>query len=219
MTTSQRLTPLSGLAGIACIVGGLAADAAPTSSWPDARITGWYATHGMTHWLLSACLLALGAPFLLIFTADLAARLADRGAGRRATAVVAGAGITWATTILVGAALYAAVAAAITFAQAPAPSPDISRYFLGSAYGVLVMFSAFAAALLAAALSLTALRCRTLPRWLAAAGIPASILMLANAWLPMAAITLWFAATSITLTVAHRAPASRISQPAMATAI
>jgi hypothetical protein len=173
----------------------------------------------MTHWLLSACLLALGAPFLLIFTADLATRLADRGAGRTATAVVAGAGITWAATILVGAALYAAVPAAITFAQAPAPSPDISRYFLGSAYGVLVMFSAFAAALLAAALSLTALRYRTLPRWLAATGIPASILMLANALLPMAAITLWFAATSITLTVAHGAPASRISQPAMATAI
>ena len=215
MTTLPRLTPISGLAGIACIIGGLAADAAPTSSWPDDRITGWYATHGMTHWLLSACLLALGAPFLLIFTADLAARLADRGAGRVSTAVVAGAGITWAATLLVGAGLYAAVPAAITFAQAPAPSPDISRYFLGSAYGVLVMFSAFAAAMLAAATSLTALRYRTLPRWLALTGLPASILMLANAWLPMAVITLWYAATSITLTISHQAPVHR-SQPVMA---
>ena len=40
-----------------------------------------------------------------------------------------------------------------------------------------------------------------IPRWLAIAGIPMSVLMLANAVMPMAVITLWFLITSITLTV------------------
>ena len=52
------------------------------------------------------------------------------------------------------------------------------------------MFSAFAAAVFAAAVSIAALRTRALPRWLAVAGIPFAVLMLANAVMPMAAITL-----------------------------
>ena len=85
--------------------------------------------------------------------------------------------------------------------KAPAPSPDISRYLLGAAYGTLVMFSAFAAALFAGTASIASLRSRAMPRWLAIAGIPASVLMLANAVMPMAVITLWFLVASITLTV------------------
>ncbi len=44
---------------------------------------------------------------------------------------------------------------------------------------------------------MASLRHRVLPRPLAVAGIPAAVLMLANALLPMAVITLWFAAASI----------------------
>src|SRR4051812_41025774 len=76
MPTITRLAPLTGAAGIACAVAGLAMDTAPTSSWPDARITAWYAANGNGHWLLSAYLIAAAAPFLLLFTAVVRDRLA-----------------------------------------------------------------------------------------------------------------------------------------------
>jgi hypothetical protein len=214
MPTLTRLAPLAGVAGIACAVAGLALDQAPTSSWSDARITAWYAANGNGHWLLSAYLIAAAAPFLLLFTGVVRERLMRAGASATSTSVVLGAGTAFAVTLLTGAALYAAVPAARVFARAPAPSPDISRYLLGAAYGSLVMFSAFAAAVFAAAVSIAALRTRALPRWLAVAGIPFSVLMLANAVMPMAAITLWFLVVSITFAVrSQRTPAAVPREP------
>jgi len=201
MSLPARLAPLSGVAGIGCLVAGLAMDKAQTSSWSDARITQWYATHGNAQWLVSAYLIAAAAPFLLIFTGVLRERLATAGASRVTRSVLLGSGTAFAVTALIGAALYAGVPAARVFAKAPAPSPDISRYLLGASYGTLVMFSAFAAALFVATASIGSLRSRAIPRWLAIAGIPASVLMLANAVMPMAVITLWFLVASITLTV------------------
>ncbi|MGZ4648817.1 MAG: hypothetical protein ACXVYC_21130 [Blastococcus sp.] len=201
MPTTARLAPLSGVAGIACLVAGLATDHAPTSSWSDARISAWYTTHGNGEWLVSAYLIAAAAPLLLIFAGGLGERLAAAGASRVSRSVLLGAGTAFAVTVLAGAALYAGVPAARVFAKAPAPSADISRYLLGASYGALVMFSAFAAALFAATVSIGSLRSRAIPRWLAIAGIPLSVLMLANAVMPMAVITLWFLVTSVTLTV------------------
>lgn len=213
----KRLTPLTGFAGIALIIAGLATDHAPTSSWPDARIEDWYRHHGRGGWLISAYLLAAAAPLLIVFAADLRQRMAASSVGDRAQSLVLGAGIAWAVTLLTGAGLYAAVPAAMTFNDAPAPGADISRFTLGAAYGTLVMFSAFAAALLAGTLSVVALRHSVLPRWLAIIGIPASLLMLANAALPMGVITLWFTATSITLTIRRPSPTS--TNAATATAV
>lgn len=212
MNTLRRLTPLAGLAGVALVVVGLGMDQAPSSSWPDARIEAWYQTHGGGPWLLSAYLIAAGAPMLIAFVADLRQRFAAAGAGERAQSIALAAGIAWAVTLLTGAGLYAAVPAAMTFSHAPAPGADISRFTLGASYGTLVMFSALAAALLALTTSAVSLRHRVLPRWLAIAGIPASLLMLANAALPMAVITLWYAAASISLAVRRPTDAPNIEQ-------
>lgn len=200
-----RFSPLTGIAGIGCVVAGLALDRAPTSQWPDAQITHWYSTHGRFLWFLSACLIALGAPLLIAFTAVVRQRLEDGGASRFAGQFVSGAGLALAVTYLVGAGVYAAVPAAMTFSSAPAPDPSTSRYFLGASYGILVMFSAFAAALFAVSVSVTALRTGALPRWLAVAGIPAGLLMLLNAVMPMAVITLWFAVVSVAMCSRRRA--------------
>jgi hypothetical protein len=213
-----RLSPLTGIAGVACVVAGLALDRAPTSQWPDAQITQWYSTHGRSLWFVSACLVALGAPLLLAFTAILRDRLDHSGASRLAGGLVSGSGIALAVTYLVGAGVYAAIPAAMTFSKAPAPDPSTSRYFLGASYGILVMFSAFAAALLAVTVSVTAQRTRALPRWLAIAGVPTGALMLLNAVMPMAVITLWFLVVSITMTVRQRsavvtAPLARAAIP------
>jgi hypothetical protein len=201
MNTLRRLTPLTGLGGVALVIAGLAADRAPSSDWTDARIQSWYLHHGLGLWLLSAYLVAAGAPLLIAFVAELRQRFAAAGAGERAQSIALAAGIAWAVTLLAGAGLYAAVPAAMTFSDAPAPGADISRFTLGAAYGTIVMFSALAAALLAFTISVVSLRHRVLPRWLAIVGIPASLLMLANAALPMAVITLWYAAASVSLAV------------------
>src|SRR3954466_3770746 len=140
MPLLSRLAPLSGVAGIGLVVAGLATDKAPTSSWSDARIAGWYATHGSAEWLGAAFLIALAVPFLLVFTAVVRERLAAGGASSRVQWVLQGAGTAYAVTLLVGAALYGAVPAARVFSRAPAPSPDVSRYFLGASYGALVAF-------------------------------------------------------------------------------
>jgi len=205
MSALRRLVPLTGLGGIALMVAGLATDKAPTSSWPDQQIQAWYADHGRGQWLVSAYMLAAAAPLLIAFTAELRHRLAASGAGDRAQSLVLGSGISFAVTVLVGAGLYAAVPAAMTFADAPPPDATTSRYLLGASYGTLVMFSAFAAALLTLTVSVACLRHRVLPRWLAVVGIPASVLMLANAVLPMGVITLWFATASIVLAVTRPA--------------
>ena len=194
-----RFSPLTGVAGIGCVVAGLALDRAPTSQWPDAQITQWYGTHGRFLWFVSACFIALGAPLLIAVTAVVRDRLERSGASRFAGQLVSGAGLALAVTYLVGAGVYAAVPAAMTFSSAPAPDPSTSRYFLGASYGILVMFSAFAAALLATSVSVTALRTGGLPRWLAVAGLPAGALMLLNAVMPMAVITLWFAVVSVAM--------------------
>jgi MFS family permease len=201
MTWTRRLTPFTGLVGIALLVAGLGLDAAPTSSWPDAQIEAWYSDHGNGRWLLSAYLIAAAAPLLVAFSADVRQRLSRSGAGERAQSMVLGSGIAFAVTVLTGAGLYAAVPAARTFAGAPAPTADVSRYLLGASYGTLVMFSALAAALFAGTLSVVSLRGDVLPRWLAVAGLPATVLMLLNAVLPMAVITIWFVTVSVTLAV------------------
>jgi hypothetical protein len=200
MLAPRRLVPLTGLGGIALLVAGLAMDAAPTSKWSDAHIRAWYRDHGSAQWLTSAFVLAAAAPLLLLFTAELRHRAALAGAGQRAQSLLLGAGVTFATTVLTGAGLYAAVPAARVFSDSPPPDPSTSRFLLGAAYGDLVMVSALAAALLIATVSVTSLRTAVLPRWLAIAGIPAAVLVLANAALPMGVLTLWFVVASITLT-------------------
>lgn len=216
MSTTSRLAPLSGLAAIGSVVTGLAMDAAPTSSWSAARITAWYSTHSLGHWFVSAYFLAAGAPLFLLFVTSVLARMDDAGADRRARTLVLASGVTFAVTVLIGAGLYAAVPAGMTFSKAPAPSADVSRYLLAAAYGVLVMFSALAAALFTASLSISSLRHRVLPRPLAILGIPAAALMLLNAVMPMAVITLWFTAASIALVLPRQNRPSAVSADGMA---
>ena len=205
MNKQRRTAALAGLGGVALVVAGLFTDAGPQSQWSDARISGWYASHGVGHWLLSAYLIALGAPLLLVFAVEVRSRLAAAAVGDLVPNLALGAGIAWAVTVLTGAGLYAAVPAAMTFSNAPAPGGDASRFSLGAAYGTIVMFSALAAALLALVISVGSLHGEVVPRWLAIAGIPASVLMLANAALPMAVIVLWYTAASISMALRSRA--------------
>lgn len=74
------------------------------------------------------------------------------------------------------------------------------------------------AAIVAASVTAVAPRSDILPGWLAIAGVPASVLILANPALPMAVTTLWFAAVTMRLIrgTGSATPATRHESPASA---
>jgi hypothetical protein len=208
--SSSRLAPLSGLAGLLFVVLGLATDRAPDSSWGEARTHAWFVSHSLLPWLISATFIAVGGVFLLVFAAVLTARQEQTGAGPIARNLTLVAGSAWGLLTMVGGAGFGTIPVAHVFMDVEAPTANTYHVLGGLFYGDLVAFCALAAALLALTLGLTARRTGLLPRWLATASVPAAVLMLANAVMPMAVITLYFAAVSIVL-------ARRASLPAPAT--
>jgi hypothetical protein len=202
--SSSRLAPLSGLAGLLFVVLGLASDRAPDSSWGEARTHAWFVSHSLLPWLLSATFIAVGGVLLLVFAAVLTARQEQAGAGPIARNLTLVAGSAWGLLTMVGGAGFGTIPVARVFMNVEAPTANTYHVLGGLFYGVLVAFCAFAAALLALTLGLTARRTGLLPRWLTRASVPAAELMLANAVMPMAVITLYFATVSIVL--ARRLP-------------
>ena len=212
----RRLTPLTGVLGPLFVVLGLFTMNAPEASLPDADIEQWFATHDFTQWFLSAVAVAVGGLLMLVFAAVVAARQEEAGASAVGRQLTAAAGTTWGILTLVGASVYASFPVTHMFMGTQPPGADLFRYLGGVFYGTLVVFCALAAALLAITLSVTSLRTGLLPRSLAVIGIPASVLMLANAMMPMAVITLWFGAVAIALVKrgAHSPVATGVPVPA-----
>jgi hypothetical protein len=204
--SSSRLAPLSGLAGLLLVVLGLATDRAPDSSWGEARTHAWFVSHSLVPWLVSATFIALGGVLLLVFAAVLTARQEQAGAGPVGRYLTLVAGSAWGLLTMVGGAGFGTIPVAHVFMNAEAPTANTYHVLGGLFYGILVAFCAFAAALLALTLGLTSRVTGLLPRWLTRASVPAAVLMLANALMPMAVLTLYFATVSIVL--ARRQPQS-----------
>ncbi len=208
----QRLAPLSGALGLSFVIAGLASDRAPDSSWGDAQTQAWFATHGLGPWLVSALLIAVGGAILLVFAAVLAARQEQVGAGPVTRYLTLLAGGSWALLTIVGGAGFGTIPLAHIFMNAAPPATNTYHVLGGLFYGLLVAFCALTASLLALTLSISALRTGLLPRWLAIAGFPVSLLILANAMLPMAVIVLYYLTASIVLT-SRGVPQVRVSTP------
>jgi hypothetical protein len=201
----STLAPTSGIAGIAGVIVGLALDDFPDGSFDDAAVAHWFAVHGTTRWIVSGSSIALGGTLLLVFASVLAVRVEQAGAGPVTARIAQTAGTAWAVLTMLGGALWLAAPVAVQMFDAE-PSRAL-MYGAGAAYAVLVSVCAFAAAVLALAVSAAAWHTSLLPRWLATAGFPAAVLMLANTLLPMAVITLWYGAVAISLARRGSAPA------------
>lgn len=193
----SRFAPLTGVAGIGGVILGLALDNFPDGSYDDAQVAHWFAVNGTTRWIISGASIALGGTLLLVFAAVLAVRVEQAGAGPVSAKVAHTAGTAWAILTMIGGAMWLAAPVAVDMFDAK-PSRAM-MYGAGPAYATLVSVCAFAAAVLAAALSTAAWRTNLLPKWLATAGFPAAVLMLANTLLPMAVITLWYVAVTVVL--------------------
>jgi hypothetical protein len=193
----SRFAPLTGLAGIAGVIAGLALDNFPDGSFSDAEVARWFDVHGTTRWIISGSAICLGGTLLLVFAAIIATRVDESGAGpvtRRLTMVSATA---WAVFTMLGGALWISVPLALKMFNAR-PSAALLE-LAGPAYAVLVTICAFAAALLAISVTTASRQTGLLPRWLTRIGYPAAALMFTNVLLPMAVITLFYAATTIAL--------------------
>jgi hypothetical protein len=215
----NKLAPLTGILGIAGVIVGLATDNFPDGTVGDAGVAKWFTVHGHSQWLVSAMAIALGGAVLLVFAAVLTARVEAAGASPVARNLVQTSATAWALLTMMGGALWATVPTAMSFMNPAPPSAEIYHFFSGAAYGVLVSVCAFAAAVLAATLTAVSLRTGLLPRWLTIAGVPASVLMLANMMLPMAVITLWFSAVAISLARRSVPAAVTADAPVVATVV
>jgi hypothetical protein len=194
----SRLSALSGLAGIVLLdVGWFWDPAAPFGS--DARIAAWYAGHGDVQWLAAAAVTVLAAPFFWVFASGLRERLAAGGASRTLQLLTAGAGRAFALTVLVFGLLYAAIPLSRTFTVVGAPSGAVSRFWDGAVFGEYIVAATLSVLVLAGAVSVAAFRRQGIPLGLGVAGIPLAVLVAGTFFLPMAGITLWFVAASVTL--------------------
>ena len=201
----SRTSALSGLAGIVLLdVAWFWDPAAPFGS--DAHIAAWYASHGDGQWLGAAALTVLAAPFFWLFARGLPDRLA------------AGAGRAFALTVLVFGLLYAAIPLSRTFTVVGAPSGAVSRFWDGAVFGEYIAAATLSVVVLIGAVSVAAFRRRGIPLGLGIAGVPLAALVLGTFFLPMAGITLWFVAATITLAVSRPRPVqTAVPQPVAAT--
>jgi hypothetical protein len=200
MSTTARLAPLSGLAGIVLFdVGWFWDPAAPFDS--DSRIAAWYATHPDGPWLAAGALTILAAPFFLVFAGAVRDRLAAGGASPQIQRLVHGAGRGFGIAVLVFGAVYMAIPAARTFTSVGAPSADVSRFAGSAEFSVWMLLSTALMGTFAVGFAGGAFASRAVPRWLGVAVLVLLVPVLGNPVLPMAGITLLVVLVSITLTV------------------
>ncbi|KRF13869.1 hypothetical protein ASG90_13685 [Nocardioides sp. Soil797] len=194
-----RLGLLTGPMAFLAVIAGLASDTLPGGDVTDARLASYVDQHGYGVFLTMGGGVALGGLLLLVFVSALATRLEEAGASPAQVRLAQSAGTIWSmATIIAGIAWITPFVAHVGFTSAP-PTADVNLVMAGLGYGSLALVGGIAAALVAATVTAVALRTSMLPRWLAVAGIPASLLILANVVLPMAVLTLWFTAVTVCL--------------------
>ena len=211
--STPRLAPLAGIFGILGVVTGLALDNFPDGSYSDAQVAAWFAENGTTRWVLSGACIALGGSLLLVFASVAAARverLTGPGITPVARQLITVGGSAWAVLTMIGGAMWLSSPIGVLMFEAK-PSAGL-MLGAGAAYATLVTVCAFAAAALAAALTTVSRHTGLLGPWVTRLGYPAAVLMLTNVVLPMAVITLWFTAASISLVRRDR-DRSRASVP------
>jgi uncharacterized membrane protein YvlD (DUF360 family) len=209
----SRTAALSGLAGIALLDVGWFWDPTPPIDWSNRHLDAYFATHGNTQWLIAAVLQFLAVPFLWRFGTVVRDRLAAGGAAPRVVRLAAGSGRAYAITVLAVAAGYSVIPFTGLFTDVTRPSADVYRFWNAGIFAVYVPVSTLFVAGMIAAVCAGAFYGRAVPIALGIAGIPLALLTLGNFFLPMAGITLWFAAASITLAATRRPSATAVPAP------
>ena len=161
----MRYAPLSGVAAAGLLVAGLAENNTPTSD-SDATITAWLAGGHNGGWIGHGLLLGAAGIALLLFAYSLRARLTGDRPGLGASLLTATGGLLTAS-VLLGAALFAALPIGHLLESSPTASAETYRLSMALCTAVMFVFSMIPAATLAITAATIGLRCKTMPAWLA----------------------------------------------------
>lgn len=214
----SRTLALTGLAGIALLDVAWFWDPTPPIDWSNGHLDAYFATHSNAHWLIAAVLQFLAVPFLWVFARAVRDRLASAGAPARTVRAAGEAGRAFAVTVLAFSACYAVIPFTEVFTDVGVPEAQIYRFWNAGTFALYIPASTVCVALLVGAVSVAAFRRQGIPLGLGVAGVPLGLLVLATFFLPMAGITLWFLAASITLAASRpRQVRAAAPQPVAAT--
>ena len=177
----ERWAPIGGIVFVVLmVVGSMLVGDVPGPNAPGQEIANYLvdsATH--TRNIIGAYLWVVGALAFLWFLTRLQSdlRRAEGGTGALSNLVV-GAGVAFAAVWMVSAAVFASVAYAIEFRDAPVSTPDLVRVLPATGRLLLLLGGGFAGILLLLATSTVILRTGVFARWLAWLGIVAAIVLL-----------------------------------------
>jgi hypothetical protein len=194
-----RLVPANGIVFAALVVvATLLTHDAPDASAPDATVVAYFADDGNRNAeIVSFLLIGLAVVAFLSFLGSLRGALARaEGEPARLTTTVAASGGVFVALAAAAHVAGTAVAFAADDIDAYRVDPNTARLFMALSFWFFVM-SLFAAAAMALAASVLALRTGALPRWLAYAGLvgAAGGLLSIFAW-PSLLVLAWIVAVS-----------------------
>ena len=211
--TWERWSPVGGIAfvilavvGFGLLNGGMPSTDAPARDW-----ISFYSDSGnRAQVLVGAYVMTVAGLAFLWFLAGLRGRLLEVDRGSSALSwLVAGSGLIFVAMLMAGTIAMASVAGSITFGNSPVPPADFGRQLSQLGFGLVLLASAFFAALFVAATSYLALETGAFARWLAIVGFIVAVVLLFSALLiPMIVYLLWVLAVSISLLIRGRSSAT-----------
>jgi hypothetical protein len=199
----ERWAPIGGIVFVVLMVVGsmLVGDVpgAHASEREIAEYLGDSANH--TRNIVGAYIWGVGAIAFLWFLTRLRSELrrAEGGTGALSN-LVFGAGVAFTAVWIASAAIFASVAYAVAFRDAPLSDPDLVRVLPTTGRLLLLLGGGFAGSLLLFAASAVILRTGVLARWLAWLGILAAIVLLFDlAYATIFPLWVWVFVASIVL--------------------
>lgn len=204
----MRMLTLTGPAAAVLLLAGLFETNIETAKG-DAAIASWLASSGNAGWMAHALLSVAGGVLVLVYSQVLRTRLAGQANGT-VERLLGGLGTTVASTIVVGAAIFAAVPVGRFFEGSPDPDPSVYRYLLAAAASVFVIFLSVPAAALCGCVAALGLRNGTMPRWLGYTSAALAVLMVLSAFTaPLMVFGLWLVVSGVALSRRERTATGR----------
>ncbi len=211
----DRLSPLTGVASVAClVVGTLIVLNQPQDTDSDATILAYFTVHShRVQGMLGFFVFLAGILLLVAFLATLRARLVAAGVGAGNPAALAfGAGLV-SVALSTGSMLLAnGTLLASTSTSSFHVDPNTFRLFVDTAYGAWVA-GVTVASLVVWSASVAALRTGALPVWWGRLGLVIGIVQLfAFLFFPFFAWLVWLVGTSLLLTRRQTVATVRVAQ-------
>lgn len=214
-----RAASLAGIGSAVALVLSVAILSVPTKASDDELITWWSKSGNQSSAVASMFLMGAAGMLFLGMLGRLRTRLAESGpSGRRTSAMVYGAGITFVAGLAVAGTLRGAIGRAVLQHDEPLPDVDLLRYLPQLASAALGVFAMGAAVVAVVATAVATLRDRAFARWHAILGIVVGLgataaIAAGFGELAIPLLAVWLIATAVVLgrTDASARPDERIA--------